>query len=185
MRKLALVCAAWLSIASSAHATVAGQVTLDQVYPDLNTVPLSLGTATISNGVEFQGYGPGDWNFDIAPNGVVTMTQNWYCFFNAPICTLGYTDSAFNGFRLTFPDLQPSIRGLDLLSTTGFTSFGASRLSFTGNQVFVSLGGIQETFTSGTNFGTSFRIRVPEPGTLALFALGLLGLGVSGRRRAP
>lgn len=183
MWTLLLLSLAFLSVAPTAHAALTGAtVVLDQIYPSADNVALQIGSATVGPGIEFSA-AIADYDWDIASNGVVSFSHTFSC--NTSPCSLSYTPSSFNGFRLSFPDLNRSITGIDLLSTDGFASFGVDRLTSFGSDVFVSLGGIDESFRSGTLFGASFRIHAtPEPGTFALLSFGLAGLGLRSLRKA-
>jgi hypothetical protein len=123
---------------------------------------------------------------DLSQNGIYSGTvllsslqQGEY----GTVCALG-VDS------LSFTDCQ-------MVSETGYTNIGSLNVSWTASDPYLAFLGpgtvgsdSQWCDTSGGNFlidSLTVQSPVPEPGSLALFGLGLaaLGLAVAGRKRAP
>jgi hypothetical protein len=96
---------------------------------------------------------------------------------------------SFNGW--IFTDVSESIddiTGVTIDSTTSLTGFDSSNISFTQNSISLNFAGItySDLFVKvNVDFGStrSARSAVPEPSIIALFGLGLAGLGLAHRRR--
>jgi hypothetical protein len=78
-------------------------------------------------------------------------------------------DATSGALLQTFDDPTP----------TGGDRFGDSVAMF-GNNVLI---GARADNVNGTDVGQAYLFTLPEPGTLAVFGLGLAGLGLAGRRR--
>jgi hypothetical protein len=95
---------------------------------------------------------------------------------------------SFNGW--IFTDVSESIddiTGVTIDSTTFLTGFGSSNISFTQNSISLNFAGItySDLFVKvNVDFGStrSARSAVPEPSIIALFGLGLAGMGLARRR---
>lgn len=95
--------------------------------------------------------------------------------------------SQFSGFpilRIDLTDLDwlgspASIVGLNDL---GGSSFNVTSSGFTSNSAFVEFRGVSRTGVRTFSFDIE-ETQIPEPGTLALFGLGLVGLGVARRKQ--
>jgi hypothetical protein len=93
---------------------------------------------------------------------------------------------SFNGW--IFTDVSESIddiTGVTIDSTTSLTGFDSSNISFTQNSISLNFAGItySDLFVKvNVDFGST-RSAVPEPSIIALFGLGLAGLGLAHRRR--
>ena len=95
---------------------------------------------------------------------------------------------SFNGW--IFKDVSESIddiTGVTIDSTTSLTGFGSSNIRFTQNRIFLNFAGItySDLFVKvNVDFGStrSARSAVPEPSIIALFGLGLAGMGLARRR---
>lgn len=169
-----------LAIVANAHAGfIENRISLDQLYPDYDSVALSLGTAVVGSGIEFV-QATADFDFDIS-NNQIRFTRDYDCAPTAD-CSMSYATSAFNGYRISDTDgTLPKITGIELNYASGFSSFDASRLSFDKhNNIFINLGGLfAPTQHTDVLMTVSFESTssVPEPSSYAMFAVGLAGLG--------
>lgn len=166
-------------------AALVGQtVALDQLYPTIDQIALSLGTTTVGAGIEFSS-SIADYDWDVADTSI-SFSRLFPC--SRPQCYLGYTPSGFNGFRLGFSGATlPQIVGVEIHEIEGFSSFGINRFTFDASNIYISFGGIEEIFAAPTLFGAKidlqFAAPVPEPATYSLALLGLGTVGWFSRRR--
>ena len=106
--------------------------------------------------------------------------------FSCWMCTWG-SFSGFNGPVVTNLT-RPAFLDVTIDPSTNYSGFNASRLSFTGDQIFVNLadlsinGYIKLNILASDDPG-SVASTVPEPGTIGAAAAALAGLALAMRRR--
>lgn len=177
--KRILAATALLVASFSAQAGYLGQTVQAQAY--FPSLPNTFGTApvqaVVGAGLEFANgqftpfFGP-SFDFD---DTTITITH----------AQTGHSAGDFNGYG--FFDVFATIDlivGVDILSdNTGFFSGDPSRIFFDADTVYVNFQSLNFAGTNGPQIvlGVRFGTSVPEPGSMALVGLALLGLGV-GRR---
>lgn len=142
-------------------------------------------TAVVGSGVEFTNslFGTDTWTADFDDN-----------YFTLGVSTTSNIGGA-DGFEWVFNDLDFSdggyISNVELVSFIGSSFVDPTGISFTDHSVAytmdrLSLGSFpQEKETSGTfKITTSAVVSVPEPSTIMLFGMGLIGLALSRKRSA-
>jgi len=171
---LALVAVLMSPIA--ANADLIGQdITVEWLFPDDSTL-FAADTVTVGAGAEISC--PGAFNLcsgfvvdadiDIGANVITLLVTGG---------SSAWTATSFNGY--SFSDL--SLGGLwdSYILDTNFSGLDASRVTFDGSELLVNMQGL------AANEGDYFTFTlVPEPGTLALLGIGLLGMGAARRKKA-
>jgi hypothetical protein len=173
-----------LSAVPMAQAQFLGRtVEVAHLYPNTSSqftgagLPVNLVAGT---GIEIPDYGSGALAMDIADTSISLLI---FAGLNALPGDGG--PNSFDGFR--FADASgaiPDIVGASVGSATDMPGFGASRLSFDANHVYIDLEGLSAGPSSrSVVIDVLFASApVPEPGSLPLFVLGLFGMGLfSGR----
>jgi hypothetical protein len=171
-----------LAIAGWASSVSAGPLT-GQTLGNNGNIGASPANALVGSGVEFN-YDFGDLDFDFDEDGLFNIT-----FVRGEGSHAFGPGSAF----VDFSDLNGTIAdiiGFNLLSVdAGIAGIEQSDLSFTANSVRVGVGAASWTYVD-SNPAAYMQVvfaeqsPVPAPATLALFGLGLAGLGWSRRKKA-
>ncbi len=174
-----LVGLAVFAMAGTANATLIGDTVNGGIFVQGAGVPFVGGPRVVGAGVEYS-LGP-------TPSGQATYTAD----FGASSITIGFTDTTPNGqaalsydfFDLDWVGMAGEIIGLTLVSNT---FVGALTPSFSAHTLTIDWAGVGSS-GAAQNFFATYTIdtthTVPEPTTLALFGLGLAGLGFFMTRR--
>ena len=185
LKKITLAFAAALlalSFSGAAQASLLGQ-TVTCTGGSLACKPLAGGV--VGAGTEFElvdtifGQEFGVWGIDLGENSISMLN----------IAGPGsYGD--FPGFTFTLGDLfwsndpTATITGIANFTSDGTTGMDADDVSVAANALTIDYGGSIWQTGSFISFDlVTSHSALPEPATLALFGLGLLGLGVALRRR--
>jgi PEP-CTERM motif len=171
---IGILCIATMLLANSAHAGLLGR-TLDAVYdyPDLSSpysfasfTPLSF---TVGAGVETVG------NVEGVTSLPVDVTDDTLTIeLDTILASPTWNVASFNGIVFTLG--SPGTLGIVSAVVDGATTLGGfdnSRLSVTNDQIRIDWNGL--AYSNGVKVVADFHF-VPEPSTLSLIVLGLVGL---------
>ena len=167
--RASLICTAFVASASQA-----GPVLGDSVSCGVSgggTFSCSSAAETVGNGVEFQvGNLPGAAYFNID-------------FSDGLLTAFGLNNGSLSATILHFSDLTTPFSSASFVGQTGFTGLDVGDFTFSAGELMIDLRGT--SFSQGSQFSVAFAptpSAVPEPGTIALLGLGLIGI-VAARKR--
>ena len=173
LRRLAVVMF-WLSLGLPVRAGMIGDlVSLTWYDPNTSTIYLGPATATVGAGVEFPAS-----TFPSNPAIIVDLTDTTI-IFSGGYDGSNFSPPSFNGFGIFDQTNQNFIEVTVLSSANGWSSFDPGRVSFDSGHIYVDFTGLPLNTANQVVLDVS---TTPEPGTLALLAAGLIGLGVAKRR---
>ena len=156
------------------------EVGLIDYFPDLSTVYVDDGTATVGPGVEFPDAGQGIG--DPIPYESVDVTDTQIIL--TELTDVFYSPDPFNGYILTILSGAP-ITGV---SVDAASTESVAALSFTPTSVSINMEGVVIPFTGAeaiidvTTATAAVTAAVPEPSTWAMMLLGFAGLAFAGWR---
>jgi hypothetical protein len=176
----ALVALVYEPIGASAG-LLGDEVGLIDYFPDLSTVYVDDGTATVGPGVEFPGAGQ-KINFDTSGFEDVDVTDTQIIL--TELTDVFYSPDPFNGYILTILSGAP-ITGV---SVDAASTESVAALSFTPTSVSINMEGVVIPFTGAeaiidvTTATAAVTAAVPESSTWAMMLLGFAGLAFAGWR---
>lgn len=177
IRKLVSIAAAVTAISAALPANaalLAGEtVGFKYIFPDQSSVFQDMGTAVVGAGVEFTNFSY--FNLDVADTAI---TASSFAFGSS------WTSSAFNGFVLTDTNNAVTITSVSVDPLTNMAGLDSSRISFDAHNIYVNWNGLSFDPSTIVKLDINGGGTVPEPTSIALAALGLLGLSISRRRKA-
>ena len=181
---IAVVGLAALGLAAAHPAAAQGlngqPVTLDDIYPDQNTVLAAGGTQTVT---------PAGASYTFFGLGGVKVTPTQLIVTNLFGSTLIYNAATFNGFHLLEVGASPSaITGVTVDPATNMAGFNSSRISFSTSGIYLNFQGLVITPTGNVTLDIAATpAPVPEASTTVslglLLALGMGGLVVAAKRK--
>lgn len=141
-------------------------VTVNYLYPDINTVYQVLGTGTVTP-AGFTTNSFGQHNFTVYPSEI-TLT-------NVVGQDVNFLSASFNGYQMVNDTGSPAITGVSV-AFSDVAGFSASDVSFDATDVWLNMQGLVTTPGLDIQLDLQFASATPEPGTLLLFGTALLGM---------
>jgi PEP-CTERM motif len=188
-----LISGTGLILSPNASATLIGDdVTIKYFFPDLSTV-ISTDIVTVGAGTEITCIGIGNPSgFDICNGNFGSLGSRWDVdgsSVRVEFDTLApFGSTAFNGVEFSDLDWVGSPDAIVGVNVSSNNALGSSNVTFGNDWVRINFSGFSPSGGIGANFiqvglTTQNTVVVPEPATLAIFGLGLAGLGLMRRRR--